>query len=134
MDAKKLKDIRRRLSDEYENLARTLSRSRLAVEELRLENAEDEGDLASISHERELFYNLHESDFARLRFVERVIKAIDRGQYGGCICCGQNINRKRLAAIPWATKCIRCQEETEAEHTYSHMALVSGLQAELSQM
>ena len=125
MDAKKLKDIRRRLSSEYESLIKSINRSRLAAEEIKLENTKDEGDLATISHERELLYNLHESDYARLRYLEHAMKAMDRGDYGECVRCGEDINAKRLEAVPWATTCIRCQQETEtkAEHTRSAMVL-----------
>ena len=123
MDAKKIKDTRQRLSSEYENLIKSINRSRLAAEEIKLENTEDEGDLAAISHERELLYNLHESDFARLRFIQEALKAIDRGQYGECVGCGEDINEKRLEAVPWATMCVRCQEETEAEDISSRMVL-----------
>ena len=125
MDAKKLKDTRRRLSSEYESLVKSIKRSRLAAEETKLENTEDECDLATISHERELLYNLHESDYSRLKFIEHAIKAMDRGDYGECVRCGEDINEKRLEAVPWATTCFRCQEETEtkAEHTRSATVL-----------
>jgi DnaK suppressor protein len=131
MDAKNLKNTRRRLSSEYENLIKSIKRSRLAAEATKLEHTEDEGDLATISHERELLYNLHESDYARLRFIEAALKAMDRGDYGECVRCGEDINAKRLEAVPWATTCIRCQEETEtkAEHTRSGMVL-AGLESE----
>ena len=133
MDAKKIKDTRRRLSSEYENLIKSINRSRLAAEEIKLENTEDEGDLAAISHERELLYNLHESDFARLRFIQEAMKAMDRGQYGECVRCGGDINEKRLEAVPWATMCIRCQEETEAERTSSPMVL-AGVEAQETEL
>jgi len=57
------------LSREYENLIKSINRNRMAAEEIRQENTEDEGDLATISHNKELLYNLHESDFMRLRFI-----------------------------------------------------------------
>ena len=123
MDAKKLKEIRQRLASEYENLIKTINRNRTAAEAIKVENTEDEGDLATISHDRELLYNLHESDFARLRFIQEAMKAMDRGQYGECVRCGKDINEKRLEAVPWATLCIHCQEETEAENTSSGMVL-----------
>ena len=127
MDAKSLKDTRRRLSSEYENLIKSIKRSRLAAQETKLENTEDECDLATISHERELLYNLHESDYTRLRFIENAMKAMDRGDYGECARCGDEINQKRLQAVPWATTCIRCQEETEtnAGHTPSATVLAA---------
>ena len=129
MDLKKIKDTRRRLSSEYQNLVKSINRSRLAAEEIKLENTEDEGDLATISHSRDVLYNLHEGGFARLRFIQEALKAMDRGKYGECVRCGEDINEKRLEAVPWATMCIRCQEETEAEHTSSRMAL-AGLEAQ----
>src|SRR5438552_15696795 len=121
MDAKKIKDSRQRLSREYDNLIKSINRNRIAAQEIQLENTEDEGDLATISHDRDLLYNLHEGGFSRLRFIQEALKALDRGQYGECVRCGNDINEKRLEAVPWATMCIRCQEETETEHMSSHM-------------
>src|SRR2546423_12939630 len=121
MDSRKIKDIRRRLSAECHNLSESINRNRLATEEIQLENTEDEGDLATISHDRDLLYNLHEGGFARLRFIQEALKTLERGQYGECVRCGNDINEKRLEAVPWATMCIRCQEETETEHISSRM-------------
>jgi DnaK suppressor protein len=121
MDAKKIKETRQRLSSEYEKLIKSINRSRLAAEEIQLENTEDEGDLATISHDRDLLYNLHEGGFTRLRFIQEAIKNIDRGQYGECTSCGKDINEKRLEAVPWATTCLHCQEKTEMEQTSSRM-------------
>ena len=36
--------------------------------------------------------------------------AMEEGTYGDCAECGEQIAPKRLAAIPWASNCIRCQE------------------------
>jgi RNA polymerase-binding transcription factor len=123
MDAKKIEDARRRLTLEHEKLMKWINRSRLAAEEIKLENTEDEGDLATISHDRDLLYNLHEGGFTRLRFIQEALKALDRGQYGECVSCGNDINEKRLDAVPWATMCILCQEAAEADHTSTPMAL-----------
>src|SRR4051794_27971179 len=117
MDVKNTREMRRRLSDEYENVRRSVNRNRIATEEITIENTEDEGDLATISHNRELLNNLNESDVVRLRFIDDALKAIDRGQYGQCVSCGEDIKEKRLEAIPWATMCIRCQEQTEIEES-----------------
>ena len=123
MDEKNTKDARQRLTMEHENLIKSINRNRVTAEEIKVENTEDEGDLATISHNKDLLYNLHENDFARLRFIQKAIKALDRGQYGECTGCGNDINEKRLLAVPWASLCIRCQEETEAEHISSREEL-----------
>ena len=121
MDAKRIEATRRRLSSAYENLIKSINRNRLAAEQIKLENTEDECDLAMISHDRELLYHLHESDFQRLRFIQEAMKALDRGQYGDCVRCGNDINEKRLVAVPWATLCILCQEETEKDRNSSDL-------------
>ncbi len=123
MDAKKTKQIRQRLLTEHDNLIRSINRNRLVAEEIKIEKTEDEGDLASISHDRALLQNLNLGDFTRLRFIKEAINALDRGQYGECVRCEKEINEKRLSAIPWATSCIECQEEAEAEQTSSRMVL-----------
>ena len=129
MEAKKVNDTRQRLMMEYEKLIKSVNRNRAAAEEIKMENTEDEGDLATISHNKELLANLHESDSARLRFIRDAIKALGRGQYGECIRCGKDINEKRLDAVPWATTCIRCQEQTEMEGMSSQM-IPAGQQAD----
>ena len=115
MDEKKLQKFRQRLTEENQKLVRSINRNRLAEEEITLENTEDEGDHATISHNKELLYNLHESDFQRLKSIQEALKRMDRGEFGECIRCGEEINEKRLAAVPWATMCITCQEQTERE-------------------
>jgi DnaK suppressor protein len=121
MDAKKIKDARARLTSEQEKLLQSLKRSQLAAEEIKLEKTEDEGDLASLSHDRDVLYNLHEGSFARLQLIEKAIEAIDSGRYGECVRCGEDINPKRLSAVPWAAMCIGCQEAVETEAASSGM-------------
>ena len=96
-------------------LIRSINRNRLAEEEITLENTEDEGDLATINHNKELLYNLHESDFQRLKSIQEALKRMDRGEYGECVRCNEDIAEKRLLAVPWATTCIKCQEDVESK-------------------
>ena len=123
MNAKQINETRKRLTMESEKLIRSIRRNRAAADEITTENTEDEGDLATISHNKEVLYNLHESDFARLRLIDEAVKALDRGQYGECVRCGNDINEKRLLAVPWAALCIRCQEEREMSDASSRLVL-----------
>lgn len=115
MDKRKLQRLEKALTEEYENLVKALNRNRVAEEEIRVEKTEDEGDLALISHNKEILYNLHESDFRRLKAIEDALKRINREEYGVCLGCEEDINEKRLVAVPWAKMCIQCQEESERE-------------------
>src|SRR4030095_11972892 len=115
MDEKTLKTIGQRLAIEHEELTQLIRRGRLDADEIRIENTEDEGDLATISHARELFYNLQEGDVARLRSIEEAMNSLNRGEYGKCVRCSEDINKKRLEVVPWARMCLGCQGEAEME-------------------
>ena len=125
MDKRKLTRLRKALTEEYKNLVRLLNRNREAGEEILLEKTEDEGDMALISHNKALLYNLAETDFRRLKAIEDALKRMDREEYGGCDGCDEDINEKRLVAVPWATMCISCQEADERDNAAESMAGVT---------
>jgi DnaK suppressor protein len=104
MDKNKITIARERLTNERDVLLNSLQRSQLAAEEIKIEKTEDEDDLASMSHDRDVLYNLHEGGFARLQLIRKAIEAIDGCQYGKCIRCEETISDKRLDAVPWAAR------------------------------
>lgn len=53
---------------------------------------------------------------ALLSEVLRALKHIDDGTYGTCENCGKPIPEKRLEAIPWAIRDIKCEEELEQKY------------------
>jgi DnaK suppressor protein len=122
MDKRKLTRLQKALTDEQENLVRSLNRNREAGEEILVEKTEDEGDLASISHNKELLYKMAETDSRRLKAIKDALTRLDREEYGECAGCGEDINEKRLVAVPWVTMCIDCQEQAEMEGSPESMA------------
>jgi DnaK suppressor protein len=74
---------------------------------------EDYVDYAVNSYAREFLLSLTELDRKQLLLVEEALGRIDRGEYGRCQQCGEEINRKRLEVQPWARHCVRCQELEE---------------------
>lgn len=45
--------------------------------------------------------------------IDEALRAIEKGTYGCCDACGELINKPRLAVLPFAKNCIRCQSEME---------------------
>jgi DnaK suppressor protein len=45
-----------------------------------------------------------------LRQIDAALNRIDDGEFGTCLECEEPISPKRLAAVPWATYCLRCQQ------------------------
>lgn len=74
---------------------------------------EDYVDYAVNSYAREFLLSLTELERKQLLQVEEALSRIDRGEYGRCQQCAEEINRKRLEVQPWARHCVRCQELEE---------------------
>ena len=47
--------------------------------------------------------------------LDRSLHAISEGSYGLCIDCEEPVSLKRLESIPWAARCIHCQQQLEAD-------------------
>ena len=81
-------------------------------------------DFLETQREQSLLVN----EQALLTEVLQALKRIDDGVYGLCVVCGNPIPEKRLEAIPWASRDVKCEqaleqrnlsrEETYEEQTY----------------
>jgi DnaK suppressor protein len=45
--------------------------------------------------------------------VDEAMGRLARGEYGLCMDCGTPIGMRRLRALPFALRCLRCQERAE---------------------
>ncbi len=52
-------------------------------------------------------------DCSQLRNARAALGRIQDGSFGICQRCDEDIHPKRLAAVPWAAHCIRCQEAVD---------------------
>jgi DnaK suppressor protein len=66
-------------------------------------------DFLELQKEQSLLVN----EQALLTEVLRALKSIDEGTYGLCVTCGNPIPEKRLEAIPWAARDIKCEQALE---------------------
>jgi len=48
-----------------------------------------------------------------LEHDRRALKRIQSDEYGVCANCQEELQQKRLEAVPWAKHCIACQEKME---------------------
>jgi DnaK suppressor protein len=75
----------------------------------RPENAAIE-DLAPVFHDQFVASLLNRLEFERLQLVNEAIGRLNDGSYGKCADCDEVIAQRRLQAIPWAVRCVACQE------------------------
>ena len=82
-------------------------------EALAIETSPDELDRIQQASDRDYVIRDLERNSNRMREVRIAVRRIDAGTFGICIGCEENINPRRLAAVPWASFCIGCQEAAD---------------------
>jgi DnaK suppressor protein len=78
-----------------------------------IETSPDELDRIQHASDRDYALSNLERNSNRLREVRSALRRIDADTFGICIGCEENINPNRLAAVPWASLCIVCQEAAD---------------------
>ena len=79
-------------------------------EGITIEKNADALDEVQQATERELAIRNLDRESGLLRQVKGALARLEDGSYGVCVHCEEDINPKRLAAVPWAQYCIQCQE------------------------
>ncbi len=113
MDRKKIEEFKKVLIEKKKELIKKIDELK---EDSLNENLEDPGDpvdRAVTYKEKEFFLSLREKESEILEKIEDALKKIEKGRYGICEICGNEISEKRLEFIPWARYCIECQEKIE---------------------
>jgi DnaK suppressor protein len=104
-----------RFREALENLQTELGSGIRNREALAIETSPDDLDRIQHASERDYAMSYLERNSRRLRDVQAALRRIDAGMFGICADCEEDINPKRLAAIPWASLCIVCQEAADRE-------------------
>jgi len=82
-------------------------------DEIAIEKSPDAIDEVTRAAERELAIRNLDRESQLLRNVRAALRRIEDGSFGVCAHCEEDISPKRLAAVPWAPFCIRCQEAAD---------------------
>jgi RNA polymerase-binding transcription factor len=106
IELKKFKNILTARQSELEGLIRNR-------EAATIETSADALDQIQHAVERELALATLARESACLREAGAALRRIDAGVFGTCLDCEEDINVKRLAALPWAVRCIGCQERAD---------------------
>ena len=80
-----------------------------------IEKSADQMDEIQYASERDLAIRNVDRESALLRQVKAALRRIRDGSFGTCIECEWVISPKRLAAVPWAPRCIQCQEAADRD-------------------
>lgn len=109
MTKKQRSSLQKQLEDKLASL-RTPALQESGIE---IQQAADPIDDAQSQCLRELALQVMNSGWETMRAVESALDRIETDEYGWCDGCGESINLRRMQAVPWATRCVSCQEKSE---------------------
>ena len=107
--------ITRQVKEALETKAAELDRVLRKRDDITIEKSADQMDEIQFATERDLAIRNVDRDSALLRQVKAALARIRDGSFGTCIECESAISPKRLAAVPWAARCIQCEEAADRD-------------------
>jgi len=102
----RLKDRRRHLLGEVNLRLSKFNRSRECW-------VTDTAEIATNIIEDNTVMSIAQGEAREINQIDNTLKKIEEGKYGVCDCCGGNINKHRLIAIPFVSLCNKCKEAEE---------------------
>jgi DnaK suppressor protein len=73
----------------------------------------DQGESSEVDIQEDIEFALMQMKSETLTKVTEALRRLDEGTYGNCFECGDEISEARLRALPFAVRCIDCEEARE---------------------
>jgi DnaK suppressor protein len=113
MDKKRLEYYKKKLTTRREELMKTIARTEEEGRTADDDPTVDLADKAANSYTKEFLFGMTNTDRTILNLIDEALKRIRINEYGSCLTCQEEMQQKRLEAVPWAKNCISCQEKIE---------------------
>lgn len=107
--------IKKRLLNRREEIRNHLDRLTGGDAEAGEKPVGDLVDDAVMDAEQDSSYTIAQQEARELRLIDEALDKIEEGTYGICEECGEQIERPRLKALPYAVLCLKCKENEELE-------------------
>ena len=91
-----------------EKLRKLTARTAEIDDDLSETGDDDWEEQATESEDDEVLEEVGEVTLDEIRQIKFALSRIEAGNYGVCAKCGGSIAKERLAALPYATKCVKC--------------------------
>ncbi len=88
-------------------------RAYAASQSLGKDGVPDIGDMSSNSYHQEVLMNLSETQRSRVRDIDAALERMDKGVYGLCMRCEEEISARRMEVRPFSRYCVDCKAEVE---------------------
>lgn len=119
MNSKKLEKFRKILEEMKEETLETIERLRQTAYETNYREASGDhagytshmADQGTDAMEREKAFLFLSREEKFLRQIEDALQRIKLGEYGICRVCGEEIDERRLEAVPTTRICVECKQK-----------------------
>src|ERR1700747_1141873 len=111
MDKKRLDYYKKKLQSRREELMKTIARTEEEGRQADDDQTVDLADKAANSYTKEFLFGMTNTDRTILNMINEALKRIKTNEYGLCANCQEEMQQKRLEAVPWAKHCVTCQEK-----------------------
>lgn len=123
LDKYLLSQFKSGLREQQRELLRTIENTEKEIRDFSAPVPVDSIDLSGFTASKESLFARASQDRSRLRLIQRALERINDGSFGICAECEGPIGLKRLQALPWVSRCIQCQEQTEVARLTENLNL-----------
>jgi DnaK suppressor protein len=113
MEKKRLEYYKKKLITRREELMQSIARTQQEGREADEDPTVDLADKAANSYTKEFLFGQTHNERSLLQLVEDALTRMKGSEFGECVSCHEELQQKRLEAVPWTRYCITCQEKKE---------------------
>jgi DnaK suppressor protein len=81
----------------------------------------DQGESSEVDIQEDIELALIQMKAETLNKINEALRRLEEGSYGNCFECGDEIAEARLRALPFAVRCIDCEEARESAEQRERM-------------
>lgn len=111
--SKQFDQVKAQLLKERQALLQEVSNSYETCREIGQDGVPDIGDMSSVAYSRDVLFNVSETQRQRINDIDVALEQIEKGEYGICMGCGEEISPRRMEVRPFSRYCIECKTDIE---------------------
>lgn len=115
IDNSEVERFQRILQIQLEETMRSLDRLGDETRSVDSDDPKDVGDLCATTLSKEALFQQTSERRLMVCVIKAALARIQQGTFGVCVACGDDINPRRLDALPWTQYCLRCKQSFEQE-------------------
>jgi DnaK suppressor protein len=101
------------LLKERQELLQEVSNSYEVCRDLGQDGVPDIGDMSSVAYSRDVLFNVSATQRQRIQDIDVALEQIEKGEYGICMSCSEEISPRRMEVRPFSRYCIECKTDIE---------------------